>query len=94
MRKVGRESESRRSRTNRRDMSALQPLMENSVALRSSAGDDGRTTKREDGMKALEVSLVVAIIYVSIAFGVYRFKHPELTETQLFLKAPDALLFR
>jgi hypothetical protein len=36
----------------------------------------------------------LAILYVSLACIVYRFRHPEQTETQLFLNILDALLWR
>jgi hypothetical protein len=32
--------------------------------------------------------------YIAIASNVFRFRNPELTETQLFLKLPDAMLWR
>ncbi len=34
------------------------------------------------------------LIYVTIALTRYRFAHPDLTETELFLRIPDALFWR
>jgi hypothetical protein len=42
----------------------------------------------------LAVLIYALFIYVAIACEVFRFKHPELTETQLFLKIPDAIFWR
>ncbi len=40
------------------------------------------------------ISTAFAILYVGLACAVYRFRHPEQTETQLFLNILDALLWR
>ena len=37
---------------------------------------------------------MIALFYVAISSTYYRFSHPELTETQLFLKIIDAMLWR
>ena len=40
--------------------------------------------------------LVIGVImaYIVIASVTYRFQHPGMTETELFLNLPNALLFR
>lgn len=35
--------------------------------------------------------LIIIGFYLAIASMVYRFKHPEMTETQLFLNIPKAI---
>jgi hypothetical protein len=42
----------------------------------------------------MKIVLVILLLYVVTASVVYRLRHPTLTETQLFFKLPDALLFR
>lgn len=32
--------------------------------------------------------------YIAVSWTVYRFRHPEQTETQLFLNFADAMLWR
>jgi DNA-directed RNA polymerase subunit L len=44
--------------------------------------------------KKYAIILLAILAYVGVAFTVYRFKHPELTETQLILKTCDALTWR
>ena len=38
--------------------------------------------------------LIVVFLYVTVAFITYRFRHPDMTETQLFLNIFEALMFR
>lgn len=38
--------------------------------------------------------MICLLAWLVVASIVYRFRHPEMTETELFLKLPDALLFR
>jgi len=44
--------------------------------------------------RAALLCIVIASAYLFTAFAVYRFRHPEMTETQLFLDTPKALTFR
>lgn len=48
--------------------------------------------------KALSVLALSVLVALAVWFGLscmlYRFEHPEMTETQLFLHIPDALAFR
>ena len=44
--------------------------------------------------KAALALCLAFIVYMVIAFTVYRFKHPELTETELLLHTVEALRFR
>jgi len=47
--------------------------------------------------KFIDVCTLLALgflLYAAIACTIYRFKHPEYTETQRFLKMKDALLLR
>lgn len=37
---------------------------------------------------------VMASCYVAIATCVYRFRHPERSETELFIEMPKILLFK
>ena len=45
-------------------------------------------------MKIIANILALPFVYMSICTLIYRFKNPELTETQLFLKIPDAVMMR
>ena len=38
--------------------------------------------------------IFVIVLYLILSMFVYRFKHPEQTETQLFLNIPKALLWK
>lgn len=38
--------------------------------------------------------IFVPLLYLAIACTVYRFRHPEKTETQLFNDIPKAILFK
>lgn len=40
------------------------------------------------------ILLVLALCYVGLSVTVYRFQHPEMSETELFLHIPDALLWQ
>jgi hypothetical protein len=40
------------------------------------------------------IMLIVVSFYVAVAFTVYRFKHPELTETELILHSKEALTWQ
>jgi len=42
----------------------------------------------------LRVALTALIIYTAASSGCYRFRHPEMTETQLILKAGDWLRWK
>jgi hypothetical protein len=47
-------------------------------------------------MKKPEIAqllVCLVIFYFIISTLIYRFKHPEMTETQLFLNVPRALIF-
>jgi membrane-anchored glycerophosphoryl diester phosphodiesterase (GDPDase) len=44
--------------------------------------------------RAYRLVVVVILIYLSMAFIVYRFRHPEQTETELILNIFDALTFK
>lgn len=44
--------------------------------------------------RAFRYALIAIAVYFAIAVTRYRFAHPDLTETQLFLRIPDALLWR
>ena len=48
---------------------------------------------RLSGKQKYTIWLVV-IGYFTVAVLVYRFRNPSLTETELFLRIPDALLWR
>lgn len=37
---------------------------------------------------------ILFLIYMAISVTAYRFRHPDRTETQLFLEIPDALMWR
>lgn len=39
------------------------------------------------------VFLMALITYAAVCSGVYRFQHPELTDTQLLLDMPKALMW-
>ena len=41
----------------------------------------------------LKAVLYLAAIYFIFATLTYRFKHPDMTETELFLNIPKALMF-
>ncbi len=41
-----------------------------------------------------KVLLIVAFVYVAAAFITYRFRHPDMTETELMLNTFEALLWR
>jgi hypothetical protein len=38
--------------------------------------------------------ITVLIVWILVTTTIYRFRHPELTETQLFLKLPQILTLR
>ena len=40
------------------------------------------------------ILLMIAMFYVAISSTYYRFSHPDLTETQLYLKLIDAILWK
>jgi len=40
------------------------------------------------------VAMFPVLLYVAVAFNVYRFKHPELTQTQVVLSFWDAMCWR
>ena len=40
------------------------------------------------------IFLTVATLYLAGSLSIYRFRHPQKTETQLFLEIPRALLWR
>jgi len=44
--------------------------------------------------KIIYTLFISAFIWIMTTSGAYRFKHPEMTETQLFLKLPDAILLK
>ena len=44
--------------------------------------------------KLLESFVMFLILYLVTSSLVYRFRHPELTETQLFLHLSDAVMWR
>jgi hypothetical protein len=48
----------------------------------------------EMGVRMLLILLIGALVYVTVAEGRYRFRHPEMTETQLFLHTGDILLWQ
>lgn len=45
-------------------------------------------------MKVFTNILIAVLIYVVLSIFGHRMRHPEYTETQLFLKMRDALLWR
>lgn len=40
----------------------------------------------------LRILFVLFIFYLGIVSTIYRFKHPEMTETELFLDLPKAFI--
>lgn len=38
--------------------------------------------------------VVVFLVYASVASTAFRFRHPHMTDTQLFLHLPDAMAWR
>ncbi len=44
--------------------------------------------------KWIEISIAVVGIYCVLALGAFRFQHPQMTETELFLHIPEALTWR
>ena len=49
---------------------------------------------RVDWERAAIVVAILAVGYLGVATMVYRFAHPRMTETELFLHIPDALLWK
>jgi hypothetical protein len=48
-----------------------------------------------DKLRLFFVAVFLAFLtWAAIAFFIYRFRHPEMTETQLLLHFWDALMFR
>lgn len=46
-------------------------------------------------MKKLAYKIAVVIaVYFFVSITVYRFKHPKMTETELFKNIPEALLWK
>lgn len=41
----------------------------------------------------LEYSILVLVLYVSLAFGVFALRHPKLTDTERLLHWREAMLF-
>ena len=41
--------------------------------------------------RALRLSILAIVVYVASSMAAYRFRHPELTDTQLFLHMWSAL---
>lgn len=39
-------------------------------------------------------ALIIAAIYITVIISSYRFRHPSMTETELFLNLPHALLWQ
>lgn len=50
--------------------------------------------RKNEPFPFVKVAAVVAVLYLIVAMISYRFRHPELTETQLLQDAPKAILFR
>ena len=44
--------------------------------------------------RAIIVAGYAVVIYAILAVNIYRLSNPSLTETELFLRIPDALMLR
>jgi hypothetical protein len=49
---------------------------------------------RANGFVTIMATFFVVCLWTFATVTVYRFKHPELTETQLFLKLPQIVTLR
>lgn len=49
---------------------------------------------RKRTQQVIGVLLFLAFLYWSVSMVAYRYRHPELTETQLSLRMWDALVWR
>jgi hypothetical protein len=52
-----------------------------------------RKRRQKDDSVAKGIVLVI-IFYIVIASLAYRFRHPDQTETELFINFPDAMIWR
>ena len=50
--------------------------------------------KKESNVGFLGILLALALAYVVVSLTYFRFSHPEMTETQLFLNLVNALTWR